>query len=138
MKVIDLARRAGETPEVVRYYTRIGLLNPARNPGNGYKRFVDADLVRLRFIRQAKALGFTLAEIAEILDHARGGGSPCPKVREIIERRIEENRHRLEELTRLQQRMESALERWRGLPDGVPDGHTVCHLIESEEGMGTH
>jgi hypothetical protein len=55
-------------------------------------------------------------------------------VRQIIERRIGENRRRLEELNALQQRMEQALAKWRTMPDGVPDGDRVCELIESTAG----
>lgn len=135
MKVHELARKTGETPHVVRYYARIGLLRPARDPDNGYRRFDNEDLLRLRFIRQARSLGFTLAEIGGILAEADHGTSPCPRVREIIERRIDENRRHIDELLRLQQRMEAALAHWDAMPDGLPDGHSVCHLIESAEGI---
>jgi len=131
MMVNQLARRAATPPHVVRYYSRIGLLRPLRDPENGYKRFDISDIGRLRFIRRAKSLGFTLSEIAEILDHASHGESPCPRVREIISARIEDNRRQLEEMTALQSRMESALEQWESMPDANPDGHTLCHLIES-------
>lgn len=131
MMVNQLAERTATPPHVVRYYSRIGLLRPERDPDNGYKRFDTSDVARLRFIRRAKSLGFTLGEIAEILDHATAGESPCPRVREIITARIEENRRQLEEMAALQSRMEAALERWRAMPDAEPDGHTVCHLIES-------
>lgn len=135
MKVNEIARKAGASTDAVRYYSRIGLLRPARNPENGYKRFADGDLLRLRFIRQARELGFTLGEIAEILDHAREGESPCPRVRQIIEQRIEETRARVAELVDLQRRMERALARWNEMPDGIPDEQTVCHLIESVEDL---
>ena len=45
--------------------------------------------------------------------------------------RIDETRQKVKELTSLQRRMEKALKQWEQMPDGVPDGHTVCHLIES-------
>lgn len=138
MKVNELAREAGATPDVVRYYTRIGLLTPQRDPANGYKRFSPRDARRLRFIRRAKSLGFSLSEIAEILNHAEHGESPCPRVREILERHIQENRRELLELMALQERMERALARWSEMPDGIPDGHTVCHLIESIEEPDAH
>lgn len=126
-----LAHRAQVPVHVVRYYTRIGLLRPARNPANGYKLFADAHLKRLRFILQAKALGYTLREIRVILQEAERGRSPCPRVRSIIEQRIADNRRYLEEIRGLQRRMESALRVWAKMPNGVPNGDTVCHLIES-------
>lgn len=129
-----LAALADVTADAVRHYVRIGLLKPERDPRNGYRRFSEADVRRLRFVRQAKSLGYTLPEIAEIFAHAERGQSPCPRVRELIGRRIGENRRLVDELRALQERMEKALERWKTMPDGVPDGDSICHLIESEAG----
>jgi len=131
--VSGMAAAAGVTPHVVRYYARIGLLEPGRDPANNYKRFTEQHLRRVLFIRQAKALGFSLGDIKLIVDHANDGHSPCPDVRDIIRRRIKENRARLHEMQRLQQRMEEAVRRWETMPDRAPDGHSVCHLIESIE-----
>jgi len=131
MTVTELARQSGTTPHAVRYYTRMGLLTPKRNPENGYRLYELSEVSWLRFIRQAKALGYTLHEIQEIMHDRDEGQSPCPKVREILQRRIVENRERLNELITLQDRMEKALLQWSDMPDGIPDGDSVCHLIES-------
>ena len=131
MTVAGLARRADEPAHVVRYYTRVGLLEPKRQRDNDYKLFSERDLGRLRFIRRAQNLGYTLSEIREIFQETERGRSPCPRVREILQGRIAENRRRLAEMTALQDRMEAALEAWKDMPDGVPDGHTICELIES-------
>ena len=93
-----LAKRADVPLFTVRYYTRIGLLKPSRDLRNGYKIYRPGDKDRLRFITSAKNLGFTLNEIEEILDHATEGDSPCPMVREIVQRRIEENKAKIQEL----------------------------------------
>ncbi|MEZ5423521.1 MAG: MerR family DNA-binding protein [Pyrinomonadaceae bacterium] len=127
----SLAKRANVPLFTVRYYTRIGLLKPTRNDLNGYKIYSAADRDRLRFILSAKELGFTLAEIEEILGHSTSGDSPCPMVRDVVERRIEENRQKIAELRRLQKRLETAAEMWRGIENSPPDGHTVCRLIEA-------
>ncbi|HEX9626328.1 MAG TPA: MerR family transcriptional regulator [Acidiferrobacterales bacterium] len=126
-----LARQAGVPAHVVRYYTRIGLLRPARDPGNGYKLFSEDHLRRLCFIRQARELGCTLREISRILRDAERGADRCPQVRAILARRLPDNRKRLRELAALQRRMERALEQWDRLPDGVPDSDSVDHLITS-------
>lgn len=131
MKVIELARAAEVEAHLVRYYSRVGLLKPRRDPDNGYKHFQPSDVARLSFIRQAQELGFTLAEIREIVDHAAHGESPCHGVRLIIQTRIAENRKRLRELMALQERMESALKLWEKMPNGEPDGDSICILIES-------
>lgn len=105
------------SPQVVRYYVRRGLLKPARHPQNGYKLFTGDDVRRLLFIHQAKALAFTLSEIADILGLSDHGKSPCPRAREIIRRHIKENGRKLEELSALQVRIEKALDQWQQMPD---------------------
>jgi len=71
------------------------------------------------------------AGYANVTPDADKGRSPCPRVREIIQRRMWENRQRLDELNALQTRMEDAVQQWSAMPDGMPDGHSICHLIES-------
>ncbi|MGM0784704.1 MAG: MerR family transcriptional regulator [Pseudomonadota bacterium] len=131
MKVSELARHAGVTGETVRHYTREGLLNPTRQPDNGYHRYDGSDLERLRFIQRARTLGFSVAEVRDILDHADHGDSPCPMVRDLLAARLPEIRRRIRELQALAARMEQALDAWADMPDGTPDGHSLCRLIES-------
>ena len=69
----NLAREAGVGVETVRYYERRGLLERPVRRGSGYREYSDADVARLRFIRRAKALGFTLAEIRELLPASDNG-----------------------------------------------------------------
>ncbi len=129
--VTELANRCNTTPHAVRYYTRMGLLRPQRHPDNGYRLYDTSEVPWLKFVQRAKNLGYTLKEIREIMHDADDNKSPCPRVREILMKRIKENRKRLDELMALQTRMEQALEQWKHMPDGVPDGQSVCHLIES-------
>lgn len=131
MTVVELARKSGVAPHVVRYYTRIGLLRPALDPRNGYRAYEPFDVARVLFVRKAQGLGFTLKEVARIFEESSRRSSPCPGVREIIKRRIKENREKLNDLARLQTRMERADAQWSRMPDAVPDGQSVCHLIES-------
>ncbi len=133
LTVMELARKSGTTPHAVRYYTRMGLLRPERNPDNGYRLYPPKDVGWVLFIRQAKRLGYTLHEILEVVSEANQGVSPCPKVRKILQRRIVDNRRELERLMALQTRMEQALDQWSDMPDGVPDCRSVCHLIENFE-----
>ncbi len=131
LTVSGLSKAAQVTPDAIRHYVRVGLLFPSRDPENGYRMFSDSDLNRVRFIRHARGLGFTLHDIRIIFDHSNKGLSPCPEVRIIIQQRIEENGARLVELNALRARMDDALEKWKSMPDGEPDGDEICHLIES-------
>jgi DNA-binding transcriptional MerR regulator len=129
--VSQLAKQANVTADAIRHYVRIGLLKPQRDSGNGYKQFTTSDVDRVRFIRNARSLGYTLSEIGLILKDTNKGDSPCPRVRKLIQKRIDENRKKIEELRELQARMEEALHQWAGMPDGNPDGTCICHLIEA-------
>ncbi|MBE7515836.1 MAG: MerR family DNA-binding protein [Chloracidobacterium sp.] len=126
-----IAKRANVPLFTVRHYTRIGLLKPSRDLRNGYKMYSRDDVQRLRFIASAKELGFTLGEIEKVLSDASHGDSPCPMVREIVQRRIKENRQKIRELKRLQDRLEKAADLWASMKNSAPDGHSVCRLIES-------
>lgn len=129
--VAEIARVAGVSAHTVRYYARRGLLRPRRNPRNGYREFAPQDQRVMSFIRRSQSLGFTLGEIATILERARRRESPCPVVREIVCRRVDEFGTRLRELVEMRRRMNRALARWRRMPDRVPTGEEICHLIES-------
>jgi MerR family transcriptional regulator, copper efflux regulator len=67
MGIGQLAKRAGVGIDTVRYYERNGLLAPQRRLSSGYRRYSPLELARLRFIRRAQKLGFTLKEIRSLL-----------------------------------------------------------------------
>lgn len=131
MTVSELARRVGVTADTVRHYTRSGLLAPTRNESNGYNCFSSGDLARLLFIRKARLLGFSLGDIRVILKESSHGHSPCPQVRKLMEQRLQETRLGLQNLEKLQARMEHAAALWANMPDGMADGEAMCHLIET-------
>lgn len=135
MRVGELARLVGVPKDTVRYYSRIGLLVPAKDAGSGYRRFNGTDVGRLHFVLRAKRLGFRLDEIAQILAMAEGGDTPCPVVRKIVLRRIVHTRERVAELQALQTRLEQALALWAEMPDGEPDRDAVCALIDATKGL---
>jgi MerR family transcriptional regulator, Zn(II)-responsive regulator of zntA len=131
MTVIEVAAATGVSGAAIRWYVRNGLLKPQRNSGNGYYHFGAADLRELRFIGQAKALGFTLAEIKAVLEQSRRRESPCPAVRDIMKRRMVEVTSRLESLQAMERHMRRALRLWKRMPDGLPHGAEVCRLIDA-------
>ena len=67
MGIGNLAKHAGVGIDTVRYYERSGLLTPSQRLASGYRRYTSLELARLRFIRRAQALGFTLNEVRELL-----------------------------------------------------------------------
>ena len=91
-----LAKAAGVGVETVRYYQRRGLLSePARPPGE-VRRYSEADLRRLRFIRSAQAAGFTLREIGELI--ALDASDDRARARELAQARVTALDDKIEEL----------------------------------------
>lgn len=126
-----LAKRNKVSLHTVRHYTRIGLLKPRRNQKNDYKIYQSSDEIRLRFICAIKECGFSLPEIAQILDVAEKGNLSDPQIKEIIARRAAENRKKIAEIKKIQKKMESTLNEWDSMKTGVPDGDAVYRFIES-------
>lgn len=126
-----LAKRSGVSLHTVRHYTRVGLLKPARHQNNDYKIYQPSDEIRLRFICAVKEFGFSLAEVAQILDEAEKGARPCPQAKEIVSRRVAENRRKLAAMKKAHKKVEAALGEWAATDTGEPDGDAVRRLIES-------
>ncbi len=133
MTVSQLAKAAQVTAETVRHYTRQGLLQAEKDPYNGYQLFHQGQLKRLRFINQSRSLGFSLKEIKAILAHEAEGDSPCPMVRDLLQQRVPLIEAQIADLQQQLERMQTALSQWQQMPDGAPDGHRICHLIETWE-----
>lgn len=99
LRISELARRTGFPPATLRYYESVGLLDPQRDP-NGYRRYGEVDVERLRFVARAKQLGLHLDEIVELLG-LRGDGA-CPPVRgrlaELVVDKLAEARRSITEL----------------------------------------
>lgn len=129
--VTEIARRFNVSADTIRHYTKLGLLSPSRDEVNGYRRYGRKDEERLRFLVSAKRLGFSLKDIREILEMAETGDSPCPLVRQLIDRRLAVIREEMMDAQMLLERMESASASWSQLPDRHPSGKSICHLIET-------
>jgi MerR family mercuric resistance operon transcriptional regulator len=95
MTIGRLARAAGVNIETIRYYQRRGLLTTPRKPPQGVRRYSGETLARLRFIRRAQELGFTLRDIAELL---KLGDGSCAQTRAIAEHRMADIELRLRDL----------------------------------------
>lgn len=84
-----LARKAGLGAETLRHYERLGLIRPARRSAANYRLYGPETERRLTFIRRAQALGFSLAEIRELLDLHHRSEAKAGEIKALTERRIE-------------------------------------------------
>ena len=126
-----LANAADVGIDTVRFYERAGLLKKPQRTAAGYRLYAESDAVRLRFIRRAKSLGFSLEEIAELLRLNDGGGRRGA-VRALAEQRLSEIEQKLAELTRMRNTLRHLVRQCLG--DGPLAG---CPIIETVLPVGT-
>lgn len=125
-----LAKQAGVNLETVRYYERRELLPEPMRKESGYRVYGQDDLHRLRFIRQAKSLGFSLNEIATILRMREGGKCPCGEVTKIGEKHLRELGQQIARLRIFYADLSRAVKRWKRLGEQRVSADAICVLIE--------
>ena len=118
MTIGAVSRRSGFTVRTLRFYERRGVLKPsARLPSSGYRLYGDADLQRLVFIRQAKALGLTLSSIRELVMATAGvdGAGTRDRLLRMLRERITQTTDQIAMLTGLRAELQR---RHRALAQG--------------------
>jgi MerR family mercuric resistance operon transcriptional regulator len=119
-----LANAAAVNVETIRFYQRRGLLAEPDRPFSGSRRYGEGHVMRVRFIKAAQRLGFTLDEVAELLELQ--DGIHCAEARRLAERRLQDVRERLASL----RRVESALRQVVGRCSAARSASN-CPLIAS-------
>lgn len=133
LRVADVARAADVTPATVRYYARMKLLRPKRDPDNGYRCFSRDDVRRVEFIRQAQSLGLTIGDIKTILAAVDDGDSPCKQVKSLVTERLLHIQEQIVELHATEARISDAIATWRRVGSPTPQDGEFCPLIERVE-----
>jgi MerR family copper efflux transcriptional regulator len=105
-----VARRAGVGIDTIRYYEREGLLPEPRRRASGYRDYAPGVVERLRFIRRAKDLGFTLEEIRELLALSTDRERGVKSVRQRAEARLGEVELRIRELQRMKRGLKQLID----------------------------
>ena len=124
-----LAKRAGVGIDTVRYYERSGLLWPKERLASGYRRYSPAEVARLRFIRRAQALGFTLKEIAELL--ALSNRRDIARVKRAAQQKVIDVEKRIASLQRMRQGLADLIEACPG--HGRAEDCPILNALGSEQ-----
>lgn len=125
----QLAKRTGVPIDTVRHYERIGLLQPVARLASGYRRYGDGQLKRLRFIRRAKALGFTLREVEELL--TLSAGRNVQSIRKAASARLADIERRIEELTRIRESLRQLVAACPG--HGRAEACPILNALQQDE-----
>ena len=106
----ELSRRTECNIETIRYYERIGLLPPALRPGGRYRRYDADDIARLRFIRRARQLGFTLDEVRAFMRLAgTEGKDACAEARNLAAAHVADIRAKIADLQAMERVLSDAI-----------------------------
>lgn len=127
MTIAGLAAAAGVNVETVRFYQRKGLLSEPPRPPGGVRRYGGADVARIRFIKAAQRLGFTLDEVTELL--LLQDGVHCAEARILAEEKLTQIRQRLDDLRGMEEALQQLVGRCHS-----GDGEVVCPLIAALAG----
>ena len=131
MQIRTLAAKTGVPDSTIRYYESFGLLPEPERLSNGYRNYDEADVSRLQFVSGARALGFSLDDIAEILAFRDRREAPCRVVLDMLREKADEVTQRIEELQRLKGELQHLYTLGQALPTDDVDGKAcVCHLIQ--------
>jgi MerR family transcriptional regulator, copper efflux regulator len=103
--VSRLAEAAGVGVETIRFYERRGLIQQPQKNGTGYRKYGPDDVARIRFIKSAQALGFTLNEIGELMQLEDDSRAQCGDVQERAQQKVALVDQKIAELTRMREEL---------------------------------
>jgi DNA-binding transcriptional MerR regulator len=122
LRIGEIAREVGVSPDTIRHYERVGVLPHPPRTLAGYRRFSAETIERVRLVRRALAIGFSLAELARILKVRDAGGVPCKSVHTLAKQKLQSLKEQIADLIRLRGQMESVLRSWDRKLARVPKG----------------
>src|SRR5258707_12556970 len=123
MRIGELARSSDISVETIRYYQRIGLLKVPQKPYGGTRSYGTEDLQRLRFIRRAQQLGFSLHDICALLELS---SSDCEQVQKLAAEKLNLVQEKLSQLRRIESVLAETLTQC-----AKRKGNQPCPIIES-------
>lgn len=123
--ISQLAKAADIPTTTVRYYERIGLVEPEDRSHGNYRLYGDGSLKKVKFIRAAQATGFTLDDVKSLLADEDGAAPKCGSVQGLIEDRLADIEQRLKDLRHVRKVLKSALEKCH-----KQKKTDCCHVVE--------
>jgi len=125
MNIGDAAKAAGVSAKMIRHYEQTGLLPEAERSESGYRKYGEREVSVLRFIRQSRRLGFSMAHIAELIGRWGDTGRTSRQVKAIAERHLADLEEKLREIVE----MKTALEQLVSICAG--DDHAHCAILDN-------
>ena len=128
-----LAKATGVSPDTIRHYERIGVLPRASRTESGYRIYSLTAVERVLVVQRALRIGFTLAELAEVLKGRDSGGTPCHRVYQLAQEKLKGIEADLEALKRTKRYLKKVLADWEQRTQSAGPGQK-SHLLYSLSG----
>ncbi|GGD64893.1 MerR family DNA-binding protein [Erythrobacter arachoides] len=125
MRIGELARATGTKAETIRYYEREGILPAADRTDSNYRDYSENHLAALTFVRRARELGFSMAQVRELLALSDHDDKPCGNVDQLVQRQLAEVERKIADLTALRTELGEMLRSCRAERIGE------CRIVES-------
>jgi len=125
-----LAKATGVSPDTIRHYERIGVLSRASRTDSGYRVYPASALERVLVVQRALRIGFTLAELAEVLKARDAGGAPCRRVYQLAQEKLKAMEADIEAMKRTKQYVKKVLADWELRTESAGPGQK-SHLLYS-------
>ena len=109
----ELAQLSGVSSDTIRHYERMGVLQQAPRTSAGYRIYGRDSIERVRLVRRALQLGFTLPELSEVLGVRDRGGAPCRRVLKMTEEKLRRLGREIKDLEGTQRYMQRLVREWR-------------------------
>ena len=122
MLIGELAKDAGVSSDTLRHYERKGVIGRPKRAVNGYRLYPAETVQRLRMVRRALAVGFTLDELARLFRERDQGKAPCQAARLLAGKKLADLEERLREMLALRQELEAIVEDWDARLANMPEG----------------
>lgn len=130
LKIGELAQKTHVSTATLRYYEQYGLLNSANRADNGYRYYPVEAIQHIEFIKKAQQLGFSLQDIATILQIRQTGQAPCQVVKQLLTEKIAQVQNQLETLKHLETELLYYQQQWQKEQTVSNTTGSICHLIE--------
>jgi len=116
----EVTRRLSISADTLRYYEKIHLLPPIARNTSGVRSYCDKDLSRLKFIKRAQRMGFSLEEISQLLIFREGPQQAKPEIRQMARDKLSDIEDNLQELKILRDELTLLINLCTGSKDGCP------------------
>lgn len=120
MRIGEVTQRLDISADTLRYYEKIHLLPPISRNSSGLRIYCDKDLSRLKFIRRAQRMSFSLKEIAQLLRFREAPQQVKPDVRQLAEEKLADIKSHLQELKALKNELQPMVDLCTGSKDDCP------------------